>query len=36
MLDLSYRHADEILANHQNNKLWIGDLAAAEDIPWLK
>jgi hypothetical protein len=36
MLDLAYRHADEVMKSSQGHALYIGDACAAEDVAWLK
>ncbi len=36
MLDMAYRHADEVMRSSQGHALYIGDACAAEDVAWLK
>lgn len=36
MLDIAYHHADYIIITNFGNRLWIGDVSAAEDVAWLK
>jgi hypothetical protein len=35
-MDGTYHHADEVLRSYQKHPLFIGDVAAAEDVSWLK
>jgi hypothetical protein len=33
---LDYKHANEIISSRKQNKLWLGDFQAAEDLNFLK
>ena len=33
---MDYKHANQIHTNAKKNSLWLGDLASAENVKWLR